>query len=225
MSETTEKKPIPVETMVTIAIAIIAFSGAMTGIISGGRARQIVKFQNKAIAASINREQAYVIAHTWMLQDLRAYAEYKRLNDLAAITQAEAELALARGDQERAQVLTEQVAEYETAAAAKATFFSPEYILSGGSFDERGFLENQMRFESRNLDINPQKNFERAQQIINKSSTLVTGIYLLSFVVVSLIFARVIKSNWRYLWVGIGALILVIDIAYIVINEMAFLPK
>ncbi len=225
MSETTEKKPMPVETMVTIAIAIIAFSGAMTGIISGGRARQIVKFQNKAIAASINREQAYVIAHTWMLQDLRAYAEYKRLNDLASITQVEAELALARGDEERAQVLTEQVTEYETAAAAKATFFSPEYILPGGSFDERGFLENQMRFESRNLDINPQKNFERAQQIINKSSTLVTGIYLLSFVVVSLIFARVIKSNWRYLWVGIGALILVIDIAYIVINEMAFLPK
>jgi len=225
MSENAEKKPMSVETMVTIAIAIIAFGGAMTGIINGARARQIVKFQNKAIAAAINREQAYVIAHTWMLQDLRAYAEYKRLNDLAMITEAEAELALARGDEARADVLREKVQEYQTAAAAKATFFSPEYIPPGGAFNEQEFLGNQMRFEARNLDINPQKNFDRVQQIMDKSSILVTGIYLLSFVVVALIFARVIKSNWRFFWVGIGSLIFIIDIVYIVIKEMAFLPK
>ncbi|MBC8505693.1 MAG: hypothetical protein ISR58_07650 [Anaerolineales bacterium] len=224
MSEKSKENSIPIETMVTIAIAIIAFAGAMTGIISGGRARQIAIFEKKAIAASINREQAYVIAHTWMLQDLRAYAEYNRLNDLATITEAEAEMAFARGDEERADVLQEKVQEYRTAANAKATFFSEEYILPGGSFDEESFLTNQMRFESRNLDTNPQKNFEMAQQIIDKSSVLVTGIYLLSFVVVSLIFARVIKSNWRYLWVGVASVILIIDIIYILINEFSFVP-
>ena len=224
MSEKQDEKTVPVETLVTIAIAIIAFAGAMTGIISGARARQITKFEKKAIAASINREQAYVIAHTWMQQDLRAYAEYNRLNALASIAETEAELAIERGDEERTNILMEQVQEYRTAAAAKATFFSPEYVLPGGAFDEQGFLANQMRLESRNLDINPQKNFELAQQFIDKSSVLVTGIYMLSFVVVSLIFARVIKSNWRYLWVGIATLIFIADVIYILINEFSFGP-
>ncbi len=224
MSEKSEGKSISIESMVTIAIAIIAFTGAMTGIISGGRTRQINKYEDRAIEASINREQAYVIAHTWMLQDLRAYAEYNRLNDLAMITEAEAEMALARGDEERANVLREKVQEYRTAANAKATFFSEEYILPGGTFDEHGFLMNQMRFETRNLDVNPQKNFDKAQQIIDKSSVLVTGIYLLSFVVVSLIFARVIKSKWRFFWVAIASIILIIDILYILINELSLIP-
>ncbi len=216
MSTETKKKSISVETMITIAIAIISLTGAMMGITTGGRSRSIVNYERNAISAAINLEQANVISHTWMFQDLRAYAEYQRLNELAILTQSEAEAAAARGDAARAEVLREQAAEYQTAAQAKATFFAEEYILPDGTFDEAGFLENQMRFETRNLDTNPEANFEKVEILISEVTVLMNGVYLFSFVVAFLIFAKVTTNKWRYVFMSIGILLFITDLVYLI---------
>ena len=215
MSTESTDKSIPVETIITIAIAIISLTGAMMGILTGGRSRAIIKYENQAIAAAINLEQADVISHTWMFQDLRAYAEYQRLSELSSLIDTEAEVAQARGDTSRAEILHEQAKEYRTAAQSKATFFAPEYVLPDGTFDENGFLANQMRFATRNLDTNPEVNFAKAEALIAETSVLMNGIYSFSFVVAFLIFAKVTKSKWRFVFLTIGCLLFIADLVYL----------
>lgn len=218
MSEDTKKKTVNVETIVTIAIAVISLTGAFLGVIHGSYSRQINKTQRKALAETINREQVDVIANTWMFQDLRAFAEYNRLNALATITEVDAENAQHNGDEDLAQTLNLQAVEYRTAAQAKVTFFSPNYVLPDGTFDEESFLEHQVRFGSRNLDINPEKNFEKVEELIERASLLRTGIYILSIVVANLVFAKVAKSKLRYLWISIAAAVFIFDIVIILIR-------
>jgi len=218
MSNEKPKKLINVETIITIAIALISLTGAMLGVIHGSYARQINKTQRKALSATINREQVDVIAHTWMFQDLRAFAEYNRLNALATITEIDAQEAETRGDRAHAQELLNKVKEYQIAAAAKATFFSPQYVLPDGNFDEESFQNDQYRFGSRNLDVNPDKSFEKVEQLIRQASLLRTGIYVFSVVVACLIFAKVAKSKLRYLWVTLAILIFLGNIIFILIQ-------
>ncbi len=222
MNEEAKKRTSTTESMVTVAIAVVSLLTAVLGVYAGLRSMEIARSQNRAVAATINREQVNVVAHTWMFQDLRAFVEYQRLNTLASITESEAQLVRSLGNHNRAQMTMEQSLQYRAEANAKATFFAAEYILPDGTFDEGRFLANQIRFGSRNLDTNPKHYFEQANLLIQRNDVLENGVYIFTIVISLLIFAKVSEKWWCYLWIGIAALILAANIIYIVRAGFSF---
>lgn len=214
-----EETPDKLSDFITVAIAVVSLIAAGVGLLSGSYAGQVSDAQDNAVTAAVNRQQTSIIAHTWMYQDLRAYAEYQRLSALAATTAAEAESAQSLGDETRADTLREQAQEYNTAAAAKATFFSPQYVLDDGSFDQERFLADQLRFESRNLDTSdPELSFQAAEKASLRLGVLNAATYGFALVAAFLVFASLSEKRLRFLWLGGAILIAVVDIGFILIR-------
>ena len=212
-SEETQDK---LSDFIAIAIAVVSLITAGVGFLSGSYAGRVGDAQDNAVTAAVNRQQTSIIAHTWLYQDLRAYAEYQRLSALAANTEAEAESAQTLGDEIRANTLREQAQEYHTAATAKATFFSPQYVLEDGSFDQKRFLADQLRFESRNLDTSdPELSFQAAEKASVRLSVLNAATYGFALVAAFLVFASLNEKRLRFLWLGGAVLISVLDLGYI----------
>lgn len=204
---------------IAIAIAVVSLITAGLGFLSGSSAGQFSEAQDNAVTAAINRQQTSIIAHTWLYQDLRAYAEYRRLSALSTTTETEAESAQTLGDEARANMLREQSQEYRTAAAAKSTFFSPQYILDDGSFDQKRFLADQLRFESRNLDTtDPELSFQAAEKASVRLSTLNAATYGFALAAAFLVIASLNKKRLRVLWLGGAVLILVLDLGFILVK-------
>lgn len=204
---------------IAIAIAVVSLITAGLGFLSGSYAGQFSEAQDNAVTAAINRQQTSIIAHTWLYQDLRAYAEYQRLSALSTTTETEAESAQTLGDEARANMLREQSQEYRTAAAAKATFFSPQYILDDGSFDQKRFLADQLHFESRNLDTtDPELSFQAAEKASVRLSTLNAATYGFALAAAFLVIASLNKKRLRFLWLGGAVLILVLDLGFILVK-------
>jgi len=202
---------------IAIAIAVVSLITAGVGFLSGSYAGQVGEAQDSAVTAAVNRQQTSIIAHTWLYQDLRAYAEYQRLTALASTTESEALSAQALGDDEaHANTLREQSQEYQTAAAAKATFFSPQYVLDDGSFDQKRFLADQLRFESRNLDTtDPELSFQAAEKASVRVGVLNAATYGFALVAAFLVLASLNEKRLRFLWLGGAILILVLDLGFI----------
>lgn len=204
---------------IAIAIAVVSLITAGVGFLSGSYAGQVGDAQENAVTAAVNRQQTSIIAHTWLYQDLRAYAEYQRLTALASTTETEAASAQTFGDEVRANTLREQSQEYQTAAAAKATFFSPQYVLDDGSFDRERFLADQLRFESRNLDTtDPELSFQAAEKASVRLGTLNAATYGFALVAAFLVIASLNEKRLRFLWLGGAILILVLDLGFILVK-------
>lgn len=201
---------------ISIAIVVVSLITAGVGFLSGSYAGQVGDAQDSAVTAAVNRQQTSIIAHTWLYQDLRAYAEYQRLTALASTTETEAVSAQTFGDEVRANTLREQSQEYQTAAAAKATFFSPQYVLDDGSFDRERFLADQLRFESRNLDTtDPELSFQAAEKASVRLGALNAATYGFALVAAFLVIASLNEKRLRFLWLGGAILILVLDLGFI----------
>jgi len=204
---------------IAIAIAVVSLITAGVGFLAGSYAGQISDAQESAVTAAVNRQQTSIIAHTWLYQDLRAYAEYQRLTALATTTETEAVSAQEFGDEVRANTLREQSQEYQTAAAAKATFFSPQYVLDDGSFDQKRFLADQLRFESRNLNTtDPELSFQAAEEASARLSALNAATYGFALVAAFLVIASLNEKRLRFLWLGGATLILILDLGFILVK-------
>ena len=204
---------------ISIAIVVVSLITAGVGFLSGSYAGQVGDAQDSAVTAAVNRQQTSIIAHTWLYQDLRAYAEYQRLTALASTTETEAVSAQTFGDEVRANTLREQSQKYETAVAAKATFFSPQYVLEDGSFDRERFLADQLRFESRNLDTtDPELSFQAAEKASVRLGTLNAATYGFALVAAFLVIASLNEKRLRFLWLGGAILILVLDLGFILVK-------
>jgi hypothetical protein len=201
---------------IAIAIAVVSLITAGVGFLSGSYAGQVSDAQESAVTAAVNRQQTSIIAHTWLYQDLRAYAEYQRLTALAVTTESEAESAQTLGNEVHANTLREQSQEYQTAAAAKSTFFSPQYVLDDGSFDQKRFLADQLRFESRNMDTtDPELSFQAAEKASVRLGALNAATYGFALVAAFLVLASLNEKSLRLLWLGGAVLILVLDLGFI----------
>lgn len=204
---------------IAIAIVVVSLITAGVGFLSGSYTGQVGDAQENAVTAAVNRQQTSIISHTWLYQDLRAYAEYQRLTALANTTENEAESAQTIGDEVRANTLREQSQEYQTAAAAKATFFSPQYVLDDGSFDQKRFLADQLRFESRNLDTtDPELSFQAAEKASVRLGALNAVTYGFALVAAFLVIASLNEKRLRFLWLGGAILILVLDLGFILVK-------
>jgi hypothetical protein len=201
---------------ISIAIVVVSLITAGVGFLSGSYAGQVGDAQDNAVTAAVNRQQTSIIAHTWLYQDLRAYAEYQRLTALTSTTETEAESAQTLGDEVRANTLREQSQEYQTAAAAKSTFFSSQYVLDDDSFDQERFLADQLRFESRNLDTtDPELGFQAAEKASVRLGALNAATYGFALVAAFLVIASLNEKRLRLLWLGGAVLILVFDLGFI----------
>lgn len=197
------------ETIITLTIAVVSVVMAFIGGWSSLTDDEASGAMKSGISAAINREKASVISHTWMFQDIRAYTEHQRLNTLVEVTTADAEAARLQGDDQQARALGQQVLSYRTEARAFGTFFAEEYVLPDGSFDEEQYLQHQMRFEVRNLDVNPEDDFQEALVVYDHAFTMVIVIRGLAVSVTALILARITKGRLRFGFYWLGLLVFI----------------
>jgi len=202
------------ETIIALTIAIVSLIAAFIGGWSALTESAASGAQISGVIATVNREKAKVTSHTWMFQDLRAYAEHQRLSTLAEITTADAVAAQEQGALEQAQSLRQQALAYRTGASAAGTFFAGEYVNPDGSFDEETYLEHQMRFEVRNRDVDPDDDYDEAVALFEEAFTLVIVIRGLAIAITLLILAHITKSKLRYSWFAGGLAVFAGFMAY-----------
>ncbi|MBI3741950.1 MAG: hypothetical protein HY257_09390 [Chloroflexi bacterium] len=203
-------------TVITLTIAAIALFGVYFANFVGEVGGKASGALTDALAATVNREKAQVTSNTWLFQDLRAYTHQQILLALADAAQTDADAAESRKQSDTATILRDQAAGYRTEADAEGGFYSSSYVLADGTFDEKSFLEHQFRFESRNRNVNPAKEFEKAEFYFERRKSLDAPSLGLAFTLLFLVFAEMSKTRARYYWFGFSLLIFIVSMAYVV---------
>ncbi len=201
-----KKSAFTFDTVVALTIACVALFGVyFTGFVRGvgGKGSGAL---TTALAATINREKANVTAHTWLFQDLRAHSAYRMLIALADATEADAAAAEASGQPTLAASLRDEAQNYRTNAEAETGFFSASYVLPDNTFDEKSFLDHQIRFESRNRIVNPAGLFKKAEFQFARRKELDYALLGIGATFLFLVFSERIKTRIRYTWYVVALL-------------------
>lgn len=198
------------DTAIAIAIAVISLVGALVAALAVSDTNTASGALEDAVFATVDREKANVIANTWMFQDLRAYVQHERLAALAQNTEAAAAEAEVRGDAALAKSLRDQAKSLRISATAEAKFYNAQYVLPDGSFDETTFIAHQLRFESRNHDVNPDDNMEAAKSYFSRGESLIVSVAGLAVSITFLILAQIVTApKLRQGWFWLGVLVFV----------------
>ncbi len=200
-----------VDTAIAIAIAVVSLVAALLAAMAVTDSGAASGALEDVIFATVNREKADVIAHTWMFQDLRAFVQHERLVSLVESTEAAAGAAEARGEKTLAKSLRDQAKALQISAESAADFYSAEYVQADGSFDETAFLEQQMRFEARNHDINPDDDLAAARVYFTRSSSYIISVAGMGVSITFFILAQIAvnpKLRWWWFWAGAGMFVL-----------------
>ncbi len=217
-----QTKPDRVKIVASIAIALVSVFIAVFVGLAALTYSNASDAQRRGTIASFNQEKFRLASYSEMFFWLRADLDYEKLSALAQDTEIIGQRAEDRGDSTMGQMLKSQ-AEIYLKAANTSKYYSDDvakYKISGDKFDEEAFLADRFEEMAREINVDSERELELANNFFNRTQTILLGIAVLALTILFFTLAEITEHRLRYIWLGAGALSLIISFGIVFAPKM-----
>jgi hypothetical protein len=214
--EAQDDKQDRIKTVVAVLLAAVTVMGAVVAWRAAVASDEAGNADFSGLAATLNAEEARALNAIAGYEDLRAYTDYVRYNEMGnALADA---LTDAPEDEQTA--LERQMREaWDLATEIQDRFFENRYVNADGKYDLPRELDELWADDTLDKDVFPEPYFTRSDQLRAKSTSLVSILIALGVALVLFTLATALTKVIRYILVAGGTLILLGSVVAVIVIE------
>ena len=196
-------KPSRLETYVAIVIALITVAGALVAWRASVAADSAGDADNGGLRAMLNVEETRASNTVNAYEAYGAYVSYQRYQRLGDLLEADPAAADLEAERAAARDL----------ALANQGLFPNKFLNRNGTYDLSRQLGEMWADASRVKDLNPEPQFQAADQLRARSNWLLADVGFLALGLVFLTLVEAAAGRLQYLLAGLGTAVLVAGLA------------